>query len=454
MKLMPHNPEAEQAILCSMLINPSCKERVRESLSPSDFYRTAHQHIFKAISESVGHYDLVTISTELEKQNLLEAIGGNEYLASLQDVTATSAAVDSHVEVVKDLSKKRKMVELSQKLIENAGKYSSDQLSRFMRKSLTELDFRDRFGFKAGVDISNVYDAAKMLKEYDNYIGTLKQNRFITGIHEIDKRIRGVAGGETFYIIARAGCFKTATLQNLLKGYANNSTWSAIFFTIEMPISNVTERYHQIIQGSPGKDIEAIYKSAEKGSAQFKDALEEKFLTEMKGFYAVPTKVSIPDIAKYVSIIEKYFETKIGLIGIDYLGLMDGPGKSNYEVISKLATDIKSLAKLLNLPIVVLAQTSRKAGSGNVEIQLDMARDSGAIEESADFILGLYQVERPRLSTEDQEPDYQLICKILKNRKGPIGSQWVMNIQPENFRLNREAIPYEPPKKQRKDFQL
>jgi len=68
-----------------------------------------------------------------------------------------------------------------------------------------------------------VYDSKRMLDEYQSYIKSLKQNRFITGIHEIDKRIRGVAGGEVLTIIARAGSFKTAMLQNLLKNYIKNS---------------------------------------------------------------------------------------------------------------------------------------------------------------------------------------------------------------------------------------
>ena len=76
---------------------------------------------------------------------------------------------------------------------------------------------------KPRIDISHVYDSKRMLDEYQSYIKSLKQNRFITGIHEIDKRIRGVAGGEVLTIIARAGSFKTAMLQNLLKNYIKNS---------------------------------------------------------------------------------------------------------------------------------------------------------------------------------------------------------------------------------------
>ena len=78
-----------------------------------------------------------------------------------------------------------------------------------------------------------------------------------------------------------------------------------------------------------------------------------------------------------------------------------------------------------------------------------MGRGSGAIEESGDFVLGLFQVERERLSTEEQEPDYDLICKILKNRKGPKGSRWRLDLDPTNLRIGPDAEPWEPPKKRK-----
>jgi replicative DNA helicase len=150
-------------------------------------------------------------------------------------------------------------------------------------------------------------------------------------------------------------------------------------------------------------------------------------------------------------LIEKHFNVKVGVIGVDYLGLMDGQGQGEYEIVSKLARDLKGLAKLLNIPVIVISQTSRKAGSGDVEVSLDMGRGSGAIEESADFVLGLYQVEEPKLSVESDEPAYRLICKILKNRKGPKGSRWRLDLNPENLRLGPDAEPFQPPKKKQND---
>jgi replicative DNA helicase len=366
---------------------------------------------------------------------------------SLVDVVSTSAGVEHHAKTVKEHSIKRKLVLMATDLIDQSERLSSEELASNVKQRLNAIDIRDRFGFKSGVDISNVYTPAKCLKEYDEYIRTLRGNRFITGIHEIDRRIRGVAGGEVLFIIARAGSFKTAMLQNLLKNYIQHSSWGAIFFSIEMPIASVTERYHQITQGSTGRDIEEIYVTTKNGTSQIKAALETKFIEDLKNLFIIPTKVSISEVARYVKLIEKEYQITIGTIGIDYLGLMEGKGQGEYEIVSKLARDCKGLAKLLNLPVIVVAQTSRRAGSGDVEISLDMGRGSGAIEESADFVLGLFQAERERLSIEDEEPKYDLICKILKNRKGSKGSRWLLDLDPANLRIGPDAEPWEPPKK-------
>jgi replicative DNA helicase len=288
---------------------------------------------------------------------------------------------------------------------------------------------------KKRVDISNVYDSARMIEEYKAYIKTLKKNRFITGINEIDKRIRGVAGGEVLTIIARSGSFKTAMLQNLLKNYIENSAWGAVFFSIEMPVASLTERYLGILDGCTGMEVENEFSKPD--HADIREIAERSFKHELDKLFVVPTRVSLNDIAAYVQLIEQEKNIKVGVIGIDYLGLMEGPGVSEYEVVSRLATGLKSTAKLLNIPVILLAQTNRQGKSGLNEISLDMARSSGQIEEAADFVLGLWQIE-------NEGEEKELVCKILKNRKGPIHSQWKLELNPRSLQIGPNTEPYKP----------
>lgn len=450
LRLPPHDIEAEQVILSAMLLNPGIISKVGKKLEADDFYREGNGIVFASLVELGAGADAVTLADNIKQKGKIELIGGTEYLFDLEGAVATSAAWEHHAKILKGLSTRRKIIAQCQATMETCFKphIDTDEILQGTRKAFNQIDILDPFTYRAGVDIANVYDAEKCLNAYRESIQDLKKNRFITGIHEIDRRIRGVSGGEILFILARAGSFKTALLQNLLKNYVNNSSWASVFFSIEMPISSLAERYHEIISGTSGKDIETAYRSDMDGASAHREALEEDFKTGLKSLFIVDARVSLRDVVSYVRLIEREKRVKVGLVGIDYLGLMEGQGRGEYEIMSALARDCKNTAKLLNLPMVILSQTSRKGGTGFTEIEMDMARGSGAIEEAADFILGLYQWPKDQTSVESafsEDIQYDLICKILKNRKGSKGSRFRLDLDPENLRIGPDAEPWEPP---------
>ena len=444
---LPHDKRIERALLGGLFVNPDRIGLARKLISPNDFYEEPHQILFQAMLDHDGPFDPLTIKTDLTKKDQWEKAGGEQYVFTLADAVSTSAGVEHHAKEVKELADKRRLMDAAKDLLQKAGKSSSEDLADSLRKTLSALEMRNSFGFKPGVDLSNVYPPEKCLEEYSDYTRALNQNRFNIGIIPIDKLTRGAGPGEVLVTIGRPGTIKTGKMQNTMRKYLQHSSNSAVFFSLEMPISNITERFQTIVHGSTGKEIEQIYRSNTKEARQIREDLDQDFVEELKGLFIVPSRVSLHDITAYVKLIEKHYKTRIGVIGIDYLGLMDGPGKGEYERMSELARGIKNMAKALNIPVVVIAQTNRQAGSDEVEISMNMARGSGAIEEAADFVLGLYQAERKLMSVEAQEPRFDLICKILKNRKGPAGSRWKLDLDPENLRIGPDAEPWEPPKK-------
>jgi hypothetical protein len=293
------------------------------------------------------------------------------------------------------------------------------------------------------VSLHHVYDASRMIYEYEAHVSNLDKINFKTGINPIDRKIRGVGGGEVLTIVARAGSFKTTALQNMLISYIQNSAWGAAFFSLEMPVPSVTERFHEMISECPGGEVEEFYRSKHCRLEEIK----KDFIKVLSKLFVVPVKVSLKQIPAYTSLIEKHFRTKVGVIGIDYLGLIDAQGANQYEIISRLARGVKSLAKEINLPIILLTQSSRKGGSGQTEVTLDMGRDSGAIEEAADFVIGLFQSEKNNSPLETEDPEYDLIAKILKNRKGTVNSMWKLTLDPKTLRLGHDAEPWTPPKR-------
>lgn len=432
-KLPPQNIDAEECILASCLLGDTEPFGI---LEPIDFYKTAHQHTFqaaKSLYKTNTPIDIITVSDALKSMGFLEKCGGNSYLSRLVDTVPAAVSTSHYCKIIKEKSAKRQMIERCRKLVDSCYNDApveeiSDQAKSLSENSLPTIDK------KRTVDISNVYTSDKMLDEYKHYVEGMRNNRFITGIEEIDKRIRGIAGGETLFIIARAGAYKTALLQNLMRNYVNASSWASVFFSLEMPVANIAERYLQSVSKSTGWEVEQYYRHHQTDCI---DAIEKRFREHLNRFFVVPTKVSISDMEKYVRLIEDRHKVRVGLIGVDYMGLVEESG-SEYEQISKIARGSKDLAKFLNIPVIVLSQINRTGGSGETEVTLDMGRGSGAIEEAADFLFGLWK------------HDDALICAILKNRKGKAGSKWVLELDNTCFWIGPNATKFEKPKRTRK----
>jgi replicative DNA helicase len=420
--LPPHSIQSEQELLSACLLGGAPEAAAK--LTPDKFYRTAHQTIFGAIVSLLNDdidVSLVSVHNRLVETGGTETAGGASYLARLQDTVPAAASIDYHCNIILDRAAKRKIIADAAKL--SAAAYDNkpmDELIRLSEKISPENQSHFK-NYKRTVGMSNVYDAEAMVKEYQAYITTLSNNRFITGLDQIDMRIRGVAGGETLWIIARAGAYKTALLQNMLRNYVNNSAWGAVFFSLEMPVASITERYISMMEDGAGRWIEGIFKDKDK-SAEI-ERITGRVKRDLKRFFVVPVKTGLTDMARYIRLIERHRQVKIGVVGIDYAGLVDATGRGEYERMTKVAIGTKDLAKELDIPLVVLAQLSRRGESGKTEVSMDMARGSGAIEEAADFLLGQWQ------------DNGLLVSKILKNRKGPAGSKWVLDVDRDSFKI-------------------
>jgi replicative DNA helicase len=446
----PHNVEIEQAILSSCLLDQDT--RLFGLVKPEQFYRTAHQHLFRemeAIHTDGQPVDINLLTLNLKHSGKLEQVGGAAYISKLMDVPPVTND-KAYAKRLCGFYKLRKVIEVAHAASKRAAEARPENFAEpidYVTDELAKLVEDDRFYARSDrVDMSNVYDAPRMVDEYKVYLANLKNNRFITSIDEIDRRIRGIGGGEVLTILARAGSFKTALLQNMLRRYVEHSKWAAVFFSIEMPVASVTERFFEMLDGCTGREVERTF--TDPAMTEVAAASVKQFTHDLRNLFIVPTRISLEFVPRYVAMIEKRRNVKIGVIGIDYLGLMDGGDGNEYEVTSKLARGIKQVAKAVNLPVIMLSQVSRKGGDGEIEISLDMGRGSGAIEEGADTVLGLWQMERPG-SCMDGEAEYDLICRILKNRKGSKGSRWVLDLNPQTLQLGADATEYKPVNKKR-----
>jgi hypothetical protein len=292
---------------------------------------------------------------------------------------------------------------------------------------------------KPALDADLVPDDIKTPDEltdaYTAYIDKLKSQRITLGWPEVDARLRGIAPGEVLTIIAKSGVGKTAVLQNILRHIALSQDSFSLFCSLEQPLAQVFERYAQMARGEAGEDIERRWDDEEarqRIAEAVRDDLGHQTLT-------CGRSLKFSQLDQALDIAEDKVGTTIQLLAVDYLGLLDATelDASLYGQISRAARELKSLAKRRDIAVICLCQVSRANGEdGSKPLNIYSARESGAIEESADFLLGLY---RPDLHGQDQK----MAIQILKNRKGQHGVEFTYNFDKTSLRIAAPQVPLE-----------
>jgi replicative DNA helicase len=435
-RIPPQQLEGEMSILGAVLMDNDCFKIVTTLIDGEDFYKISHRLIFHAMSQcqiSGTPIDLVTLSAVLRDNGTLDETGGGAYLYQLSDYVPTSANVAHYCRVVKEASVRRKMILYGQNLIEFG--YANGHLDEKLKEAKGELAVLasglDSFDGVNAKDILTIQDRAA---RYAVQAQKLDNSRFITGFPRLDYLIRGVAPGEVLTIIAEPGGFKTAWLQNLLLRGAKRTGLHHLFFSLEMPVEKVFEREAQISSGYVGREVERIYKGAlGESRPQATELYKQMYCNGSKGLLVCDKpRLDIAKIARYTEIAEQK-HGKINAIGIDYLGLMQAPGRSLFEKTAFIAPEFKHLAKELNLPVILLCQINREGAKNVHDILITDAKGGGDIEASADIMLGFYH-----------DQNGVLVCKILKNRNGPKDVKLAVDINKEAFQFN-DILEYEEP---------
>jgi hypothetical protein len=285
---------------------------------------------------------------------------------------------------------------------------------------------------RAEITAADVLTPAELADQYDRHIEQLRTSKLTFGLGPVDGRLRGVAGGEVCTIIAKAGTGKTAMLQNILRHVAATPDIVSLFCSLEQPLAQVFERYAQMGLARAGEDIEKSWSvEAERDliSTTVKADLGTQTLTCARS-------LSVSQLDQAVDIAEAKAGAPVNLLAIDYLGLLDTRelDKSLYGQVSRAAREMKNLAKRRNLAVLCLCQVSRSAGDdGSQPLTISSARESGAIEEAADFLLGLY---RPDMNGDDKT----IMVQILKNRKGQERVEFAFDFDKVSLRITPRVL--------------
>ncbi len=251
------------------------------------------------------------------------------------------------------------------------------------------------------------------LTEYHRVMkGDLGQ-RVMLGWPRLDGYLRGLRPGQVCGIMARAGVGKTLIACNVVTNiYRWTDPHPVLFFSLEMPAAEIAPRLFCADCGETPERVEAYF-SESMGDPKILDWAQKYgnlVIVDEAG-------LSLEEMEdRYHEAVNRLGQ-QVPLVIVDYLGMIKGPGSSSYERVSNIARELKNLARRLSCAVVVLIQTSRAGGNGGEPVTLNQARDSGAVEESCDFLLGAW---RPELAQKPNS-EGELTVSILKNRHGKTG---------------------------------
>jgi len=242
------------------------------------------------------------------------------------------------------------------------------------------------------------------------------------GLADLDADMRGISAGQVCLIAARTAVGKSFLLASVLDNFARSRPKDgALALSLEMPATEWAERALAIYENVSPETVEewAQAGTIRERSQAFRQRTQNVLVCESGLRLAqVPTAI---DQAR-----EKLREAvPLRLVGIDYLGLVQGSGNSDYERSSGIARGLKQIAKAKRVALLVAVQLSRAAGDGSEAVGLQMIRDSGAIEESADFVIGCWRPGNAKGLPYEEQSDLEntIRAKLLKNRKGPGGRE-------------------------------
>ena len=258
-------------------------------------------------------------------------------------------------------------------------------------------------------DPIKVYTMEELEPIYKKYVKNSAKTKIqFPCMPRINGVMRGLRPKEVAIIMARPGVGKSLVAQTMLQDVAIKQGIPSVFFSVEMPAEQVYERGASMETGWSPADVEDMY---------WKDDHEKitEALLNFRNVYIVEKgSLSLGDIQEVVEGIGG-----VGFIVIDYMSLIRAPGSKIYERMSYVARQLKPLAKETGAAVLMISQVSRKGGDGTQPITLEMGRDSGAIEEGGDFIMGMW--------CNENDPD-QRIVQLLKGRRGGAGTKDKMGL--------------------------
>ncbi|ONI46168.1 replicative DNA helicase [Candidatus Epulonipiscium fishelsonii] len=419
MRVPPHNIEAEQSVLGSMIMDYDAIIIASESLNEADFYRPDHQKIYAAIIDlhaSNKPVDLVTIQNKLKELGALEQAGGHSYLSELGMNVPTSAHIKQYAQIVKDKSNLRKIIKASQSIV-NKGYEEQEPVNdilNFAEKQIFDISQSRKTNEFAHINQIIISSIKKLEEAHSSHGGV---TGISTGFNDLDYKIAGMQPSDLILVAARPSMGKTAFALNIIQNAAMVHKKKVAVFSLEMAKDQLVSR---MICSEAMVDSQKVRTGSLEQSDWAKIATVIPSITAADIFIDDTPGISVMEMRAKCRRLK--MEKGLDLIMIDYLQLMSGHSKaeSRQQEISAISRALKSLAREMNVPVIALSQLSRACETrSDHRPMLSDLRESGAIEQDADLVMFLYRDEYYNPETEKKRVGEVIIAK---QRNGPTGT--------------------------------
>ncbi len=411
---MPFSLEAEQSVLGSIMIDPACMDTIATMISGDDFYLPEHTEIFSAMQSMYlksKNIDVVTLLDELVISGTYDEAGGNSYLKLIAETVPTAVNAVDYAKIVRDKAILRQLIEAGEDIAEAAyaGEDEAEHLIEYAESKVFRIaEGRENKNFVHIRDaLLQVYERLKLLKENPEAVkGTP------TGFTALDNVIVGLGKSDLVLVGARPGMGKTSFTMNLATAAAMATKKTVCVFSLEMSAEQLANRM---------LSSEAQVDSYKMRSGQLENedweaiAYASSRLSEAEILIDDTPGISVTGMKSKLRRVKN-----LGLVVIDYLGLMTGDRHTDNRVqeVSEISRGLKLLAKELNVPVICCAQLSRgPENRPDKRPMLSDLRDSGAIEQDADIVMFLYRDEYYK-----EETPAQSVAEVIvaKNRHGSL----------------------------------
>ncbi|MGE0002390.1 MAG: replicative DNA helicase [Fimbriimonadaceae bacterium] len=425
-RIPPHNMEAEMASLGAMLLGDRGTDSILTILNEDDFYSPGHKEIFRACHAIAGSgkaVDLVTLRNELSQREVLDEVGGLDYLIQLAESVPSASNAPYYAGIVLDLATLRRL--------ESAGHDIVALVHDRDKDADEKVDEAESLVFEVGRKrLGRQFESVKSLaKEFFSDVDHLIETGepilgLPSGFKDLDDMTTGLYGGDFVILAARPSMGKTSLAMNMAMNVSRAKKGAVAVFSLEMSAKQLVRRMVSTISGVP---TQALKKSnlANRDYQRLADACEE--------LYSLPLMI---DDTSDISALEMRGKCRrlkadhgLAMVVVDYLQLMRGSRKSENRTqeVSDIARALKSLAKELDVPVMALSQLNRGVESRpDKRPQLSDIRESGSIEAEADLVMFIYRDAYYRAKEEDAGPqnaDEAEVAEIIvgKHRNGPTG---------------------------------